>query len=105
MSIVEKVKVALYFEIAGLLVSIVGAVMDLGTFMLYFQPALFAASFFIGVPIAVCMGKVLRSSVCRVRDGESPGRGKSAAWGILSVLYVLNLSLAPVILIFIYQLT
>ena len=100
-SIVEKVKAALYFEIAGIVVCIIGVALDMGTFMLYFKPDLFAVSLFIGVPIALCMGAVLRRAVPAAAEGGVPAKNtrRSAAWGILSVLAVLNLFVSPVVLV------
>lgn len=100
-SIVEKVKAALYFEIAGIVVCIIGIALDMGTFMLYFEPDLFAVSLFIGVPIAVCMSAVLRRAVPAEADGGVPAKntGRNAAWGILSVLAILNLFISPVVLV------
>jgi len=92
-SLAEKVKAALFFEIAGFLVSIAGIAMDMGTVMSYVNPAIYALPFFLGVPIAACMGSVLRRSACIGTGGEVSGKGtgRNIFWIILSVLYVLNL--------------
>jgi len=105
-SLAEKVRIALFFEIAGLLVAIAGIVMDMGTLMSYVNPAIYAVSFFLGVPIALCMGSVLRRSVCSETGGEVSGRGtgRNISWIILSVLYVLNLIAFVVVLVWLSSL-
>lgn len=98
LSAVEKAKAALWFEISGLVVSVVGIIMDLGTLMLYFQPSLLTTPFFVGVPIAVWMGAFLRKDVCRERDGKTSEKGRMALWIFLILLWILNLLMLPLIL-------
>ncbi|MBR3125185.1 MAG: 4Fe-4S binding protein [Mogibacterium sp.] len=105
LSAVEKAKAALWFEITGLIVSVVGIIMDLGTLMLYFQPSLLTTPFFIGVPIAVLMGAFLRKDACRERDGKSSGRGRMVLWIFLILLWILNLLMLPLILTGLHSLT
>lgn len=97
-SIVEKVKIALCFELAGLLVTAVGIALDVKSIMAYFQPALYGASFFLGVPIATRLGAILRRDARSFKEGESTEKPKRASWVVLAILYILNLALAPIIL-------
>ena len=60
LSAVEKAKAALWFEIAGLIISVAGIIMNPGTFMLYFQSSFLSTPFYFGIPIAVWMGAFLR---------------------------------------------
>ena len=105
LSAVEKAKAALWFEITGLVVSVVGIIMDLGTLMLYFQPSLLTTPFFVGVPIAVWMGAFLRKDACRERDGKNSGRGRMVLWIFLILLWILNLLMLPLILTGLHSLT
>ena len=104
LSAAEKAKAALLFELAGLVVAVVGIIMDLRTLSIYFQPSLLTTPFFFGVPIAVWLGAFLRKTACMEIDGESPGRGRRALWIFLILLWVLNLLMLPLILISLYSL-
>ena len=105
LSAVEKAKAALWFEIAGLVVSIIGIIMDPGTLMLYFQPSLLTLPFFFGVPIAVWMGAFLRKAAFMEKEGESVGKGRMAKWIFLITLWILNLLMMPLILAGLHSLT
>ena len=104
LSAAEKAKVALCFEITGLVVAVVGIIMDLGTAMLYFNPSILTTPFFVGVPIAIWMGAFLKKVACMEKDGESAGKGMKALWIFLISLWILNLLMLPVILAGLYQL-
>ena len=104
LSAAEKAKAAFWFEIAGLVVAVTGIVMDLRTVMLYFEPSLVTTPFFIGVPIAVWMGKALRKDARMEKDGESSGKRRTL-WIILTLLWILNLLMLPLVLSGIYKLS
>ena len=102
LSAVEKAKAALWFEIAGLVIALVGIITSPGTFMLYFGPSLLTAPFFLGVPIAVWMGAFLKKDACMERDGEIARRGRMVLCIFLITLWTLNILLMPVVLNGIY---
>ena len=105
LSAVEKARAALWFEIAGLVVAVVGIAMDLGTVMLYFEPSLMTTPFFIGVPIAVWMGAALRKDARIENEGENAKGGRKGLWIFLTILWFLNLLMLPAILAGIYKMS
>ena len=104
-SIKEKARIALFFGIAGIPFMIGGIVLNVETLMSYFQPALFSASFFAAIPLALILSGILRRFARDEQAGETPRAGRKAAWVIWSVLYVLNIAVTPALLALLYSLT
>ena len=98
-SVTGKAALAFLFELLSLVVLVIGAVIDLGTISVYLNPILLSVSFFLGVPLAVLTGKALARFANSEISGEPVKKGRKAIWVILSVFYVLNLAVMPVLLV------